>query len=165
MPEEILNSKKVQQKISRIALEIIERNHGEERVVLAGIESTGFVLALQIAKMLESFHGKKYACVPVKMHKPSPLETPIQTDIPDDGYKGAVIILVDDVQNSGRTMAYALRHFLQYPVKAIQTCILVDRRHNSFPVRADYVGLSLSTTLKEHVNVSVNNGNFSVTLS
>jgi pyrimidine operon attenuation protein / uracil phosphoribosyltransferase len=165
MPEEILNSKKVKQKITRIALEIIERNHAEKRVVLAGIEATGFVLALQIVKILESMDERKYECVPVKINKPSPLEIPIQTDVPDDSYRNAVIILVDDVQNSGRTMAFALRHFLQYPVKSIQTCILVDRKHNSFPIKADYVGLSLSTTLKEHVNVSVTNGNFSVTLS
>jgi len=78
-----------------------------------------------------------------------------QTDVPVELFDGATLILVDDVQNSGKTMMYTIRHFLQYPVKSVQTCVLVDRRHNSFPVRSDYIGLSLSTTLEDHVVVEM----------
>ena len=99
------------------------------------------------------------------INKTSPLETPIETDVNGDELYNSIIIIVDDVQNSGKTMAFAVKHFLQYPVKSIQTCVLIDRRYNLFPVRADYVGLSLSTTLKEHVSVETENGNISVSLS
>ena len=92
------------------------------------------------------------------------VDQPVQTDINPDQLKNATLILIDDVQNSGRTLAYALRHFLQYPVHAVQTCVLIDRRHNFFPVKADYIGLSLSTTLQEHVQVEVNGTEVTVLL-
>ena len=165
MSSHILDSKKADQKIRRIALEILERNLNEPNIVVAGVLNTGFELAKQICRELEHFSGKSFPCHAVKIHKPAPLEQPISCDVPSDLLKSAILILVDDVQNSGKTMAHALRYFLDYPVKAIQTCVLIDRRHNSFPVRADYVGLSLSTTLKEHVSVEKLESGFTASLS
>jgi pyrimidine operon attenuation protein/uracil phosphoribosyltransferase len=81
------------------------------------------------------------------------LHTEPQTDVTAEMLKNAVVVLVDDVQNSGRTMMYAIKYFLQFEVQSIQTCVLVDRGHNRFPVHSDFVGLSLSTTLQEHVSV------------
>lgn len=165
MASQILTERKVDQKIARIALEIIERNSGDEKLILVGIEATGYQLAQRISTELIRFGSVERACVPLKIHKPNPLLHPISAgDSGTDQFDNAVVILIDDVQNSGRTMAYGLKYFLQFPVKSIQTCVLVDRRHNSFPVRADYVGLTLSTTLKEHVTVHSSKNGFSVTL-
>ena len=165
MSSQILNAQKVKQKIRRIALEIIERTYAEEKVVIVGIKNSGFELAQRICDELKRFENKEYSCYSMLINKTSPLETPIETDVNGDELYNSIIIIVDDVQNSGKTMAFAVKHFLQYPVKSIQTCVLIDRRHNLFPVRADYVGLSLSTTLKEHVSVDTENGNISVSLS
>jgi pyrimidine operon attenuation protein/uracil phosphoribosyltransferase len=100
----------------------------------------------------------------VQINKQNPLQEDLKTNIPAELLSGATLILIDDVQNSGRTLAYTLKHFLQFPLISIQTCVLVDRRHNYFPVKADYIGLSLSTTLQEHVQVEVNGDDVSVTL-
>jgi pyrimidine operon attenuation protein / uracil phosphoribosyltransferase len=149
----ILHPRNVNQKLERMALEILERTDGN--LVLAGIESTGFHLAGIISKHLQTFSGKSFPVYKVKIDKVNPLESDPVTDVPAAVLGGVTLVLVDDVQNSGKTMMYAIRHFLNYPLKSVQTCVLVDRRHNSFPVRADYVGLSLSTTLQEHVQVEI----------
>lgn len=165
MSSQILNTQKVKQKISRIALEIIERTYSEDKVVIVGIKNSGYELAQRICAELKKFENKEYPCYSMQINKPSPLDAPIETDVRGDDVLNSTLIIVDDVQNSGRTMAFAVKHFLQYQVKSIQTCVLIDRRHNLFPVRADYVGLSLSTTLKEHVSVDTEDGNISVSLS
>ncbi|MEX1187770.1 MAG: phosphoribosyltransferase family protein [Bacteroidia bacterium] len=165
MLSQILDSNKVNQKIKRIALEIIERTYSEEHVVIVGIESSGFELAKRICLELEHFESKKFPCFSIKINKPSPLDQPISTNVNTSELGNSVVIIIDDVQNSGKTMAYAVKYFLQFPVKAIQTCVLIDRRHNRFPVRADYVGLSLSTTLKEHVSVETTGKDITVSLN
>jgi pyrimidine operon attenuation protein/uracil phosphoribosyltransferase len=137
-----------------MALEIIERTNGN--LVLAGIESNGIQLAGIIGKHLQAITGTPFLVYRVRINKPNPLQSKLETDLPAELLTGATLILVDDVQNSGRTMIYSIRHFLQFPLESVQTCVLVDRKHNNFPVRADYVGLSLSTTLQDHVLVEVN---------
>jgi pyrimidine operon attenuation protein/uracil phosphoribosyltransferase len=165
MSAQILDPKKAHQKIRRIALEILERNQNEPNLIIAGVMQTGYDLAQLICEELKYFSGIEYPCHAIHIFKPAPLEKSVICDVEPADLNSAVLILVDDVQNSGKTMAYALRYFLDFPVKAIQTCVLIDRRHNSFPVRADYVGLSLSTTLHEHVSVEKGNDGFWVSLS
>jgi pyrimidine operon attenuation protein/uracil phosphoribosyltransferase len=106
-----------------------------------------------LAAFLKEFSGNDHAIHSISIDKSSPLNSEPLIDIPDGLLKDAVVVLIDDVQNSGKTMMYAIRHFLQYEVKSIQTCVLVDRGHNRFPVHSDFVGLSLSTTLQNHVSV------------
>jgi pyrimidine operon attenuation protein/uracil phosphoribosyltransferase len=165
MSSQILDAYKVQQKISRIALEIIERTYKEEHVIIVGIKNAGYELAIRICKELKRFENKDYPCYHININKPAPLEREVETSLDRDKLPDAVVILVDDVQNSGRTMAYAVRHFLQYKVKSIQTCVLIDRKHNRFPIKADYVGLSLSTTLQEHVLVEESEDGLVVSLN
>ncbi len=165
MSSQILDQKKANQKIRRIALEILERNQNEPVIIVAGIVQTGYELALQICEELKHFSGKEYPCHAIQVFKPAPLEKPVSSNVDPTELKSAVLILVDDVQNSGKTMAHALKYFLEFPVKAIQTCVLIDRRHNAYPVRADYVGLSLSTTMHEHVSVEKGPEGFTVSLS
>ena len=164
MSSQILDSSQSHQKLQRIALEILERTSSREHILLAGIQSSGFALAKIIAGYLNDFSGTHLTVYSVQINKPNPLENELKTDIEPELLSGATLILIDDVQNSGRTLAYALKHFLNYPVLSIQTCVLVDRRHNFFPVKADYIGLSLSTTLQEHVQVEVLGEEVTVTL-
>jgi pyrimidine operon attenuation protein/uracil phosphoribosyltransferase len=151
----IIEPRRVQQKLQRMALEILERNNGQ-RVLLAGIHKSGFDLAEMIAGYLAAFSETGYPVYRISINKQRPLENPVTSDIPEEQLKDATLIIVDDVQNSGKTMMYSIRHFLNFPLRSVQTCVLVDRSHNKFPVKSDYVGISLSTTLQEHVTVEVN---------
>jgi pyrimidine operon attenuation protein / uracil phosphoribosyltransferase len=76
-----------------------------------------------------------------------------KTDIPIEKAANKVVIIVDDVLNSGRTLAYSLGVFLTIPLKKLQTMVLIDRSHGIFPVSTDFTGLKLATILKEHVDV------------
>lgn len=150
----ILDSKKAHQKLQRMALQIYEHNI-DASVVLYGIESGGYAVAKILAGYLKNFANKDYQVHPLKIDKVNPLvEVPVSIDSSLD-LNGKTVIIIDDVQNSGRTMMYAIRRFLEQPLASIQACVLVDRAHPKFPVRCDYVGLSLSTTLQEHVLVEV----------
>ena len=80
-------------------------------------------------------------------------------------YVKKVVILVDDVLNSGKTLMYAAKHFLTTPLNKLSTLVLVDRNHNRYPIKADYVGLSLATTLQEYINVELKGANKGVYLS
>lgn len=155
MQDLILSSEKCNARLQRMALEILERTHGNEKVFVAGIRNSGFNLATIVCSYLSSFSGRTWDVYSVKLDKVNPLQSEVETNLDGNALTGAILILVDDVQNSGKTMMYAIRHFLQFPLQSVQTCVLVDRSHNRFPVRPDYVGLSLSTTLQEHVSVEV----------
>jgi pyrimidine operon attenuation protein/uracil phosphoribosyltransferase len=155
MPSLILDSHQVHQKLERIALEILERTSEHDHVLLAGIQSSGFAVARLIARYLKSFSQKDLTVYSVQLDKTQPLNHPVVTNISSEILPKATLIIIDDVQNSGRTLSYALMYFLQFPVYSVQTCVLIDRRHNKFPVKPDYIGLSLSTTLQEHVEVLV----------
>lgn len=148
----ILDSRKVKQKLQRMALQIHERNH-DQRIILVGIQGGGFQLTTMLGSFLEEFSGVSHPIHSISIDKSNPLNSVPLIDIAAESLKNAVIVLIDDVQNSGRTMMYAIRHFLQFEVQSIQTCVLVDRGHNRFPVHSDFVGLSLSTTLQNHVSV------------
>ena len=151
----IIEPRRVQQKLQRMALEIRERNSGQT-VFLAGIDKSGFEVAKMIANYLKGFSGEDFPVYKISINKQEPLKSEVKTDLPTDKLKKATLVIIDDVQNSGRTMMYCIRHFLQFPLRSVQTCVLVDRLHNDFPVKSDYVGISLSTTLQEHVTVEVN---------
>ena len=91
------------------------------------------------------------------MDKRNPLEG-VQTDIPTSAYENKALVLVDDVLNSGTTLIYGIKHFLEVPLKKFKTAVLINRNHKKYPVKADFKGLSLSTSLQEHVNVIFENG-------
>lgn len=160
----ILTPQKVKQKLKRIALQILERNH-EKKIILVGIEKRGLELAQLLAEDLQRFGPHPVTVAFIRINKENPLENPVVSHIEHDDLLQSALIIVDDVQNSGRTMMYAVRHFLDLPIPSIQTCILVNRGHNQFPVHCDYVGLALSTTLQEHVRVEVSGSEVEVYLS
>lgn len=149
----ILNKEQIHQKSKRIAYQILEDNFDEKQIVLVGIADRGYVFAQRLQKLLAEIAPEKSVellRVTIEKNKRQ-LEASIDQDI--DGAKNKVIILVDDVLNSGRTLAYGLGVFLNTPLKKMRTAVLIDRSHHSFPIFSDYYGLKLSTILKEHVEV------------
>jgi len=151
----VLDKKQVQQKLDRLAWQIYEKNYKEKDIIIAGIANRGVLLAKNIAEKLTKISNIKVKLATIKVDKENPYQKDIEVDIPEKEYKNKVIILVDDVLNSGKTLMYGAKYFLSVPLKRLSTIVLVDRNHNRFPIKADYVGLSLSTTLKEHISVEL----------
>ncbi len=148
----ILDQEVAARKLHRMALEIIENNLDESHIILAGIRESGSVIARNLQQLIASISGIKTQLITISLDKKNPGEITLseQADFNDK-----VIVLVDDVANSGRTLLYALKPFLAFHPRKIQTAILVSRSHNSFPVHADYVGLPVTTTRQEHIFVEV----------
>jgi len=155
MPETqvlILNKQQIEQKINRIAYQIFEDNLDEKEIILAGIWDRGYKLAIRLKQVLQSIASFKVTLLRVDLEKQNS-KLVAKTDLPESEWKNKVVVLVDDVLNSGKTLAYGLGVFLNTPHKKIRTVVLVDRSHKIFPIATDFVGLELSTILKEHVDV------------
>ena len=148
----ILTNQEIEHKIRRIAYQIYETFVDEEEIVIAGIANNGFIFAEKIASMLENISPIKVSICKVQINKQNP-QLPIQTSLAKEDYANKGLILVDDVLNSGTTLIYAVRHFIDVPLKKFKTAVLVDRNHKKYPVKADFKGISLSTSLFEHVQV------------
>lgn len=148
----ILDKQQIQQKINRIAYQILEDNIEEKEIVLAGIWDRGYKVALRLQQVLSQISEIKLTLLRIDIERQSS-KLIAKTDLPESNWKNKVIILVDDVLNSGKTLAYGLGVFLNTPHKKIRTAVLVDRSHKIFPIATDFVGLELATILKEHVDV------------
>ena len=164
MENRILTHQQIQHKIKRIAYQIYEANVDEKEIIVAGIEGGGLNLANKIASLLKKITDAKISLCKVKMDKQNPLESGVSTSIGEEAYRNKSIVLIDDVLNSGSTLIYGVHHFLKTPIKQLKTAVLVNRNHKKFPVKADYKGISLSTSLHEHVHVTFEPKNFSVYL-
>ncbi|SHN15142.1 phosphoribosyltransferase family protein [Flavobacterium xinjiangense] len=148
----ILTNQEIEHKIKRIAYQIYETFVDEEEIVIAGIATNGFTFAKKIAQALETISSLKVSLCEVQINKQNP-ELPIHTSLSKENYSNKGLVLVDDVLNSGTTLIYAVRHFIDVPLKKFKTAVLVDRNHKKYPVKADFKGISLSTSLLEHVQV------------
>lgn len=152
----ILNKKEILHKTKRIAYQIYETFVDEEEIILAGISSNGFVFAKKIANELEKISSLKIALCEVHINKSNPQDI-VTTSLKKEDYTGKAIILIDDVLNSGTTLIYGVKHFLEVPLSKFKTAVLVDRNHKKYPVKADFKGISLSTSLQEHIQVVFEN--------
>jgi pyrimidine operon attenuation protein/uracil phosphoribosyltransferase len=148
----ILSNEQIQHKTKRIAYQIYESNINEKQVILAGIKENGFIFAKRIKEALEKISPIDVVLCEVIIDKKKPLET-ISTSIPASEYKNKSLILVDDVLNSGTTLIYAAKLFLEVPLKRFKTVVLVNRNHKKYPIKADFKGISLSTSMQEHICV------------
>ncbi len=148
----ILSHDQINHKIKRIAYQIYESNVDESEVVLAGIDSNGYILAKKLKTVLNKISPIKPVLCKVTINKKDPRET-IETSIKAEDYTDKSVILIDDVLNSGTTLVYGVRHFLDVPLKQFKTAVLVNRNHKKYPVKADFKGISLSTSLNEHIDV------------
>lgn len=148
----ILNEQDIDIKIKRISLQILETCLEDDSIIIAGIEKNGAILARLITEHLERLSQQKIVLVNVVIDKKNPLHS-VKVSIDSSIYKNQSLILVDDVLNTGSTLMFAAKHFLDVPLKQFKTAVLVDRNHKNFPIKADFKGISLSTSLNERVEV------------
>lgn len=148
----ILTKETAGKKLRRMALEVVERNYGEQQLVLVGIKDNGLIIAHKISDYLKEVFTGEIIVAALTMDKKNPATISVE---PAMDFNGKIILLIDDVANSGKAMLYALKPFLETHPNKIQTLALVERTHKSFPIDLDYVGLSFSTTLDEHIYVEV----------
>lgn len=149
----ILNKEQIHQKITRIAHEIIENCPENEKLFVAGICGNGMQIAKEIGEIITKNSSIQVEVFEITLDKDNPRSYEIKSSITTNQYKDAYVVLVDDVVNSGKTMQYALTKILEQNTKNIKTVALVDRTHRRFPIKCDYVGLTLSTTLQDRVEI------------
>lgn len=149
----ILSDKQIQHKIKRIAFQILEFYDGKEELIVAGIAKNGFVFAKKIVEQIENISDVKPIVCEIKIDKKQPALKP-KISLDKIAYQGQNMILVDDVLNTGATLIYTVKHLLEANLKALKTAILIDRSHKKFPIKADFKGISLSTSLNDTVKVT-----------
>ncbi len=152
----ILNHQQIQHKTKRIAYQIFETFVDEKNIVIAGISKNGFIFANKIAIALREISDLEITICEVFIDKQNP-NSIIKTSLSKSEYENKGLVLVDDVLNSGTTLIYGVKHFLDAPLKKFKTAVLVDRNHKKYPVKADFKGVSLSTSSLEHVQVVFEN--------
>ena len=148
----ILQQDIIEKKLNRLALEIIENNIEEKELVFVGIDPSGVIVAKKLQKIITASANVQIALLTMSFDKVKPQKISLSNEM---DFNGKVIIIIDDVTNSGKTLLYALKPFLEFHPKKIQTLVLVERSHTQFPINANYKGFSLATTLQEHIIVEV----------
>ncbi|MFM1894479.1 MAG: phosphoribosyltransferase family protein [Crocinitomicaceae bacterium] len=149
----ILQHAEIHQKITRLAYQLMEQCTDQTHIFIGGIQGNGYTLANELKQIIDANGWLTSTLFEIDLDKEEPWGRPITLSIPEEDLKHGYIILVDDVINSGKTMQYALMNFLKQATNSIKTLVLVDRMHRRFPIKADFVGMSLSTTLKNRVEV------------
>ncbi len=148
----ILTHEQIQHKIKRIAYQIYETNVDEEEIIIAGIADNGYIFAQRLQETLQAISDLRVTLCKVSMDKNAPQKT-VSTSLAASEYQNKAIILADDVLNSGTALIYGVKHFLEVPLRRFKTAVLVNRNHKKYPIKADFKGISLSTSLQEHVTV------------
>jgi pyrimidine operon attenuation protein / uracil phosphoribosyltransferase len=151
----ILNDIQIRQKIKRLTIEILERNFDAPEIILAGINNNGLAMAQLLMQGLAERTSIPITLTRIRISPAAPVDNPIVIEMPLEQVENKAIIVVDDVANTGRSLFYALKPLMAILPKKIEIAVLVDRKHKSFPIQPDYVGLSLATTLKEHIDVKI----------
>ena len=153
----LLNKEQIQAKINRIVHQIHELCFTEKEVIICGVTpGNGSTLANRVANQLESISSIRINRTEIKINKESPLSEKIKCTLKSEEYANKTIIIVDDVSNSGKTLMYAAKYFLESPIKAIRPLVLVDRNHSVYPIKPSFVGITVSTTLQDHIHVEMN---------
>jgi pyrimidine operon attenuation protein / uracil phosphoribosyltransferase len=158
--DQILDEPQIRQKIKRMAFEIYENNFNESELILAGIQENGFVLARLLGAEITRISGIPTKLISISLHKTEPLQHDITIDPTLENLQDAVVILVDDVLNTGKTLAYSLQPLLTANVRKIETATLINRHHTLYPIHATYTGYSLATTLNDHIRVALTEEQF-----
>lgn len=151
----LLNNKQIEQKLNRLAFQIYEDNSEANELVIAGIVQSGYEIATKIAAILKTIAPFQIIVTEVKFVKHGKFDQKVEIGLAKENLNDKIVILVDDVLNSGKTMLNAMKPFLDAEIKKLRTVVLIDRNHKRFSVSSDFVGLSLATTLQEHVSVEI----------
>ncbi|MEY3010431.1 MAG: hypothetical protein RLZZ314_1073 [Bacteroidota bacterium] len=155
----VLTHDNIVKKLDRMAREILEVHFRESRLVLVGIEGQGMLVCEALTRRLRALSSLDIQEVELQINKHAPLSEEVVCNVPLAAMNDAIVIVVDDVLNSGKTLIHAVRHVLLGNPREVHTAVLVDRKHRAFPVRADYCGLTLSTHLNEHIAVDLSDTN------
>lgn len=163
---QILDEHRIQQKIKRIAIEMLENNFGEKELILAGLNNNGLRFAELLLAALKPLTpaGMKISLTRIRLNPANPIDYEPFIEIPAESLRGKSVVIVDDVANTGRTVFYAIQPLLKVIPKKVEVAVLVDRKHKSFPIKADYVGLSLATTFLENIEVKLTDPGMEVNL-
>jgi pyrimidine operon attenuation protein/uracil phosphoribosyltransferase len=154
----ILTNTQIAHKIRRIALQILESNIDEPQIVLAGISKNGFLIAEKLQDIISNYSDVNIILCEVFINKKD-LLTGIELSISTDQYINSSVVLIDDVLHSGATLIYGVKHFLNVPLKQLKTAVLINRNHKKYPIKADFKGLSLSTSINEHIEIIFDTNN------
>lgn len=150
----ILTDRQIGQKTKRLAIQMAEQNWEAAEIILAGINKNGFHFAELLRTELQAYlPSLQCTLAQLTLNPANPLDGPVQSSILPESFHGKTVILVDDVANTGRTLFYAFQPLLEVLPSKVQIAVMVDRKHKTFPVHVDYVGLSLATTFNEHIHV------------
>jgi pyrimidine operon attenuation protein/uracil phosphoribosyltransferase len=150
----LLNDKQIKQKIKRLALEIVEHNHSMPAIILAGINNAGYTFAKLIHKELAKVYEGNLDIRQLRINPADPVSSEITfKSFNEEDLSKKVIIIIDDVANTGRTIFYAFKPFIQKLVAKVEVAVLVDRKHKRFPIQVDYCGMTLATTYNENITV------------
>ncbi len=153
----LLSKEQIQAKINRIVHQIHELCFSEEEIIICGITpGNGSTIAERVADDLKTISSIKINRTTIEINKENPLESKIKCELRSEEYANKTIVIVDDVSNSGKTLMYAAKYFLESPIKAIRPLVLVDRNHSVYPIKPSFVGLTVSTTLQDHIHVEMN---------
>lgn len=151
----ILNQESANQKLHRMALELAENLSGSDAaLILVGVKDSGLVIAHKIAGLVRPYIKNEIKIISVTLNKDMPKEVILSENI---NLNDLNVVLIDDVANSGKTLLYGLKPFLDYYPRTVQTMVMVERMHKLYPVKPDYVGLSVATTLEDHIQLEIAN--------
>lgn len=151
---QILSAGQIERILDRIAIQILENNFEAKAVELVGINGQGFQMAKKLVeKLSKQEKGFTVGLTELFVDKQNPVAADIKLDKPLEVLNDKSIILIDDVMNTGRTQAYSLAYIMKAKVLKVETAVLVNRSHTRFPISATFSGISLSTTIDEHIEV------------
>lgn len=160
----VLGHQQVMQKLRRIAYQIYENNVQEEELLLAGIKGQGYEIAGILTNMLSEISPFRLKLIEVSIDKRAVKESVVVLDCAEEALDQKTIILIDDVLSTGTTLAYSLKPFLKASIARLEIAVLINRAHLRFPIRANYTGMELATTLQNHISVEREDKEFSVYL-
>ncbi|MDA9774135.1 phosphoribosyltransferase family protein [Saprospiraceae bacterium] len=149
----ILDQEQIKQKTKRLAIEILERNYGEKEIYLAGINSNGLKFAKNLGFYAKRNTDAEIHYLNIRVNAANPLAEDVILDIDKESLRNKVVVIVDDVANTGRTLFYGFKPLLETLAKKVEIAVLVDRKHKNFPISPNYVGLALATTMGENIEV------------
>ena len=152
--KKILDYQSIKKKIRRISLQILESNIDQDEIIIAGIDLNGFIIAKKISQEISKISEINIKLCKVKIDKKNPLND-ISTSLNFEEYQNKSLVVIDDVLNSGATLMYSVKYFLNTKIKSLKTAVLVDRNHKKYPIKADFKGLSLSTSIQSKVEVVI----------
>ena len=152
---QILNDTEINQKIDRLAFQILENKFAVKQLIFIGVNSNGLAFAKLLQQQYDKISENASVLATLTINPSDPLEDEIVLVSEVKNLKSKHLIIVDDVANTGRTIFYALKPILNYLPKCVEVAVLIDRKHKMFPIKVDYVGLSLATTLKENIVVDI----------